>query len=204
MLVLFAVLPNGELLIADNNYLTKVDQDGNVSDRISLNGLRSGLTGLDFERCMLTVNRYSGLQYDSSKNSVLMEVYFYDLPGNLKFAPFMVEIELSSKAASLIDLPSISRAFLNRESMGELNGVNFLRVNNEILVSPKYSSEVFKIKADLAERFEVNSAYTNNKADPLKLLDKRLNQSKIEHNHNSVEFYSIVHDPINGNVLSCS
>lgn len=69
-----AVLDQGSIIIASMNYLTIMNFDGKVLEMFSINTSRNDLEGFDFLKFELDYSQYSGLQYDSKRGSILMQI----------------------------------------------------------------------------------------------------------------------------------
>jgi len=184
-----------QFIIADDYHLTLLDFNGQVLERFSINIENSELKGFDFLEGRVMVNRNSGLQYDPSNQSLILEAYFFRPFDPLIHSPYLTEVNLKEKAISLIDLPDLSSRFVYENNYGELRGINFLRIGDSLILNPKFSSDVHLVTNGESSSYQLRSSYTDNLAEPLKLMNGSLSESRVQHQLKSVQFYPMVWDP---------
>lgn len=175
-----------KMLLASLKYLTIINFQGEVLDRIRLNDSSSSLEGFDFSLGRLDVSRHSGLQYDPDTGEVLLSAIKQQ--GNGRFQRYVVSLNVPEKRVRLIRLPDFTSRNIG-ENFGNLNGFNFRRLGDGLVVNPSFSSELVSISMDTTHFF-LDSSITSNKA-PVFTSDKLKYQSVVDHHTKSVEFYPV-------------
>ena len=190
-----SIWSNEMILIVNDSYVTLMNFDGEVVDRLIINKLDSDFTGFDFSHGRLLVNRYSGLQFDKRAKTIMMEAYLFDSNNDLGNGFLLVELDVEQKNIEVIDIPYKPSLLYPEVGYGELNGLNFLRLENSLVLNHKFSSEVFLWKKGKLESRKVLSSFTVNKAEPFS-RNGVARESRHEYDLKSVKFFPLVFDPI--------
>ncbi len=177
---------DGKLALSSLKHLTVVSSKGEVLERIRLNDRGSDISGFDFSRGRLEVNRNSGLQYDPHTDEVLLGAVRRELNGRLQ--KYIACLGISSKHVRLIELPGFESQ-AEGESYGNLNGFSFRRYGDSFIVNPRYASELVLLNGYTSHRF-INSSITANKSIAYNRRQAE-SVSLLDHQMRNVEFYPV-------------
>lgn len=190
-----SIWSEGIFLVVNDAYITLVNFDGRVIDRLSINTESSDFTGFDFSSGRLLVNRHSGLQFSGRQKTILMEAYLFAGDSNLGEGFILVELDIENRTIGVVDIPYESSLLNVEESYGELNGLNFLKLENRLVLNRKFSSEVFIWKGGKLQSRNVLSSFTVNEIQPFSRANGVTRESRQEYELKSSKFFPLVFDP---------
>lgn len=174
------------LLVSSIRYLTSIDFEGNVLDRVRLNDTSSDLKGFDFTVGRLEVSRHSGLQFDANSGEILLSAIVREADG--LFRRYVASVNVLTKRVRLTEIPNFESR-KQGEYFGNLNGFHFRRLDGGFIVNPSFASELVLLSNDYSHLF-IRSSVTDNKASAYnRQSDKFANV--VEHHIESVEFYPV-------------
>lgn len=192
----FSIYDQNTLLIGSDQYITFITLDGEVTKRLRINDLNSDFSGFDFSNGRLTVNKYSGLQYNGQNKTMLMEVYYFSKRQGFAVNPIIVSLDLEELVIKEFTIPNeLSR---KEGNYGELRGVNFWRTPDELIVNYKSSSDVVVQKSQNIVSYQMRSKHTTDDAKPIINNSGSLNVTMFEHQVRSSNFYTVIKDQNKG------
>lgn len=194
-----AYLDDRTFLLAGMNYLSRIDEEGTVIKRMVINSHNSDFEGLDFGTIELSYNQYAGLQYNTERNSVLMEVS--SRSQRLKAHKFhgkrIAELYFEEGRGELLDVVIPDDYSSVEGYLGDLSRVGFLRWGDTLIYNFPMSSEVFiKIKDTRAIREEVVSAQVSAMAKPMNVADAVSSSARIDYQYTSLFYFPVARDSI--------
>ena len=174
------------LILSSVKYITLINFDGKVLDRIRLNNSSSELNGFDFTSGRMDVIRHSGLQFESESGEILLGAVKREYDGQVK--KYIAAINISTRAVRLIDLPDFESR-KKGERFGNIEGFSFNRIDDGLIVNPRFSSELVLLD-DGQSRYYVNSSFVVNKSAPFTNGSAEYSNI-IEHQNSTVEFFPV-------------
>ncbi|WP_236017522.1 DUF4221 family protein [Roseivirga sp. E12] len=187
-------LTESVVLVESHNYLTKINIEGTVLQRLSINSQSRDMNGLDQGVFELRGNQYTGLQYSPSDSSIVMEINSLERVQPQKYrGSKLAKVYLDKRLIVPLDIGfPLDYSRLDGD-YGAMGGIGYYRKGQDIVYNFEMSSDVFLSTNKTGYKLE--SAYTQNFAQPIKDFSSGFNMSRVEHQIKSLTFYPVIFDP---------
>lgn len=190
-----SMIDKNSLIVVSLNYLTILNFEGKVIGRLSINTDNRDLSGIDFGHLELNYNQYSGLQYNSSSNSVLMQISSFEREESQKFSGSRVaEIEFDTRKIIALDVKMPTDYTSLEGSYGDLTAIGYCRIEGGLVYNFPMSSEIFVELGGVTRRYSLNSDYADTKASPISDFSQGADLARFFHQTKSVFYLPVYHD----------
>ncbi|MFT6216447.1 MAG: hypothetical protein ACJAS3_002860 [Roseivirga sp.] len=191
-----SIIAMDSILVVNNNFITLINFEGLVIDRMGINFSAQDLSNLNFSEIELVYNQYSGLQYDSSDGSILLEVRW--LGRNQQKSsnkPTIAKVNFFDRKIEYLNV-DISDDFLVPDGFyGDLSRLGFWRMDSSFIYNSGLSSSIYFFNEVNMERRVIPSDHINDFVAPMSRGLALSNEYRIGYEIKSEQFYTIAFDP---------
>ena len=191
-----AILSLDSFLIVNDQHLTFIDSNGKVVRRYAINDVEKNLWSFDFSKFVLRYNHLSGLQYDSQKQTILLEMSLLSRGSPQKYKGSVIA-EVNIKNLTIVPLnlyiPELYQAL--KGDYGELVRPGYWRFDEKIIYNFKMSPAVFVNDGKNTLNYLLKGLNTMDVAPPIMDFSDGYNLSRIRHQILSQNFSTIIYDP---------